>query len=494
MRSRTALSLFLLLAVSASGRATPFGIVGEANLAESAIAEIVVEDVESAPAGLPALDHLVKVEQVLQGSVPGTSLIVRVPAAQSSPALRPGGRAVLALAPARDGSFRLLQVVREGPGGPPAIPERPDRADPADWSLGPRTPREPEAGWSAAEKIVTGIFEGNGFVSTLAALNLEGIGGKVTVILRDAEGELVGDPAALLLGPRSLRVQPLIRMFPGMVSRRGPFTIELVSNGIHFAASAILLEIESEDEIFIPASAMEVAGTATSGEMFFPRVVHSHGPFDTLLTSRLIAFNPAEDGRLLTLEFWERGQDNMAPRTAYRYVEPGRSLRVDDVLPDLFGQEEAIGALRITWSGPAGPAPRVVTLTFAGTAGGQGKRFGTLVEAATGAGAIRTRGAVAGAGQTPTSRSSAGLVNLSPASTEVRLMLKDAAGDLLATTWLSLKPRQHLERNMAGLFPGIGNGEGWVLETEVVAGGPVLAYLAHIDAGGDIFYLPADAR
>jgi hypothetical protein len=501
MRSRTALSLFVLLAVSASGRATPFGIAGEANLTEpAAIAEIVVEDVESAPAGLPALDHLVKVEQVLQGSVPGTSLIVRVPVAQISPALRPGGRAVLALAPARDGSFRLLHVVREGPpgeaveAGMPAIPERPDRADPADWSLGPLAHREPEAGWSAAEKIVTGIFEGNGFVSTLAALNLERVGGKVTVILRDAEGELVGDPAALLLGPRILRLQPLIRMFPDMVSRRGPFTIELVSNGIHFAASAILLEIESEDEIFIPASAMEVAGTATSGEMFFPRVVHSHGPFDTLLTSRLIAFNPAEEGRLLTLEFWERGQDNMAPRTAYRYVEPGRSLRVDDVLLDLFGQEEGIGALRITWSGPAGPAPRVVTLMFAGTAGGQGKRFGTLVEAATGAGAIRSRGVVPGAGQTPTSRSSVGLVNLSSASTDVRLMLKDAAGDLLATTWLSLKPRQHLERNLAGLFPGLGNGEGWGIETEVVVGGPVLAYLTRIDAGGDIFYVPAHER
>src|SRR5688572_3442627 len=108
-RPCTALALLLLLSISTSVRA----------LADepAAVAEVVVEDVESAPAGLPAVDHLVRVERVLQGSVPGSSLIVRVPAAQISPGLQPGERAVLSLAPARDGSFRLLQAERGNPGG-----------------------------------------------------------------------------------------------------------------------------------------------------------------------------------------------------------------------------------------------------------------------------------------------------------------------------------------------------------------------------------------
>lgn len=485
-RISAALTLLPLLAISASGQTLPASL-----LEDAAVAEVLVEDVGSAPADLPAVDHLVTVERVLQGSVPGTSLIVRVPAGQR-PALAAGERAVLSLTPARDGSFRLLRLERESPGGTTG-----EAAESA-WESASLDPfleeREPEAGWSAPEKIVTGIFEGNGFLSTLAALNLEDVGGKATVLLRDADGELVGDPAILLLGPRALRVQPLSRMFPEVVSHRGPFTIELVSNGILFAASAILLEIESEDQIFIPASPMEIDGTESSGEMFFPRVVHSQGPFDTLLTSRLVAFNPADEGRLLTFEFWERGQDNTAPRTAYRYVEPGRSLRVDDILLDLFGLEDRIGALRIVWSGPAGPAPRIVSLMLAATDGGQGKRFGALVDTATPAGAIHRQGVVFSAEPAASSRSSLGLVNLASANTHLRLTLKDAAGHPLATARVALKPRQHLERNLTGLFPGAGNSASWIVETEVLDGGPVLTYLAQMDARGDIFYNSGQPR
>jgi hypothetical protein len=485
-RPSAAFAVLLLLLASTSGRA-----IAQDDIA--AIAEVVVEDVESAPEGLPAVDHLVQVERVLQGSVPGTSLIVRVPAAQRSPALQPGEHAVLSLAPSHDGSFRLLGIERGGTiaaaisAEPAAATSSEDRADPAAPSFGTLTGRGDE-GWMAAEKIVTGIFEGNGFVSTLASLNLQDIGGNVTILLKDAEGELVGSPVSLLFGPRSLRLLPLSRMFPDVVSRRGPFTVELVSNDIFFSASTILLEIESKDQIFIPATPMDAGGTAITGEMFFPRVIHTHGLFDTSLTSRLVAFNPAGEGRLLTLEFWERGQDNTSPRTAYRYVEPGRALRVDDILPDLFGVEDGIGALRVTWSGPAGPAPRIVTLMLSATANGQGKRFGTLVDAATLAGAVRSRGIDAGVRQTAVSRTSFGVVNLTSASTSLGLTLKDTGGHALATAQLSLKPRQHLERNLAGLFPGIGNGESWNIETEVVGGGPVLTYLTQIDSSGDISY------
>jgi hypothetical protein len=502
--------VFLLLLIAVSGDAAPFE--------PEAILDVVVEDVESAPAGLSglsAVDHLVTVERVLQGSVPGTSLIVRVPATQLT-ALQPGAHAVLALAPAHDGSFRLLRVVRERPaaGAPAAVPE--PAAPPgmtlaaffkermylddgsAEGSFGPFPGQEPETGGSAAAKIVTGLFEGNGFVSMMAVLNLEGVGGSVSVLLRDVEGEPVGNPAVLTLGPRMLGLQPLSRMFPELVSRRGPFTVQLLSNGILFAASALLLEIESQDQIFIPATLVEAGAAASSGEMFFPRVVRDRSPFDTFLTSRLVAFNPAREGRLLTVELWERGQDNTAPRTAFRYVEPGQAFRTDDVLLDLFGVEEGIGALHVSWSGPAGPAPLVVSLQLAGAADGQGKRFGALVDRATAAEAIHSRGIDVGAGQTAETRSSFGLLNLASASTNLRLTLKDAAGQPLGSNRIDLKPRQHLERNVAGLFPGIGfpggNGDSWSIETEVVSGGPILTYLAQIDASGDISYVPGHAR
>ena len=119
---------------------------------------VTVEDVESAPSGLPAVDHLVQVERVLQGSVPGTSLIVRVPASQRFQELQPGERAVLSLAPSEDGSFRLLGVERGNVAGEAAVPavalaSSEDRANPAATSLGTLTGRGDD-GWMAAEKIV----------------------------------------------------------------------------------------------------------------------------------------------------------------------------------------------------------------------------------------------------------------------------------------------------------------------------------------------------
>jgi hypothetical protein len=498
VRLRAALAFLLLLITCMPGWAVPDPAV---------LVQVVVEDVTSAPTGLPESDHLVTVERVLEGSVPGTSLIVRVPSAQgAAPLLRPGERAVVALTPAEDGSFHLLRVAQTSAAATAheialpvtaAIAARlEDRSHPAEASFGPIDDQEPREDWSAARRIVTGLFEGNGFVSTLAALNLEGIGGSITVTLKDADGGTVGEPAVVTLGPRILRLQPLSRMFPDVVDRRGPFTLQLVSNGILFAASAVLLEIESEDQIFIPATPVDADAPASSGQLFFPRVVRGQSPFDTFLTSRLVAFNPAREGRLLTLEFWERGQDNTAPRTAYRFVEPGRALRVDDVLLDLFGVEEGIGALRVAWSGPAGPAPRVLSLMFDGPADGQGKRFGALVDSRSEADAIHERGIDTGAEQTATTRTSLGVLNLTTAQTQLRLTLKDAAGSPLASTLLGLKPRQHLERNVLGLFPGVAPAEGdkRSIETEVVSGGPVLTYLARLDAGGDISYTPGRAQ
>lgn len=682
VRLAAKLALLLLLISPAIGLAT-----------QAALVEVTIDAIETAPTGVPATDHLVTVEQVLQGNVPGTSLIVRVPRGERAPELEAGERVRLSLIPGNDGSFRIRRVERAGqepaaagpadqglpvtvaltlpfqtlqtgeavlfqagftgparsarweigagalafsdgpcaaetfcahhiftrpgsyrirvtatgpqgqiaettrtvfvegdavrlagresllqnvlsapdgvqsdlqlynagevpvlvratfvprgafagvrevtisPGTSVFLPDvvvglfgqrdqqgslslsyllprsssdtRPlvfaysrsavAPADSAGASFGQLIPEEPESGWSAAERIAPGILEGNGFVSTLSAVNLEGVRGQVTVTLRDEDGEPVGEPAVLTLGPRNLRLQALSQMFPAVVGRRGPFTAHFTSNGISFTASTTLLEIESQDQIFIPAAPVDAGssgkagGTATTtGDLFFPRVVRGPGQFDTFQTSRLAAFNPAGQGRLLTLEFWERGHDNLAPRTAYRYVEPGRSLLVSDVLLDLFGVEAGIGALRVTWSGPAGPAPRVLSVMVSGTSSGQGKRFGTLVDAVTEASAIRSRGVDFGAEQNPVSRSSFGAVNLAAASTILRLTLRDAAGHVLAGTQVGLEPRQHLERNVAGLFPGIGNGRSWAIETEVVSGGPVFTYLAQINAGGDLDYI-----
>jgi surface-anchored protein len=271
-------------------------------------------------------------------------------------------------------SLAYLLPLDQGEAAPQVFAYSRSAAEPLDPEeasrFGQLIPEEPEATWSAAERIVTGILEGNGYVGTVAAVNLEGVGGQVTVTLEDADGDPVGRPGVLTLAPRTLRMQPLSRLFPDVVGRRGPFTARFASNGIRFTASTTLLEVESEDQVFLPAAPV-TAGA--EGDLFVPRVVRGRGQLDTFQTSRLTAFNPADQGRLLTLEFWERGQDNTEPRTAYRFLEPGRSLIVGDVLRDLFGVDEGIGALRVNWSGAAGPAPRLVSTISTGAAGSGGQ-------------------------------------------------------------------------------------------------------------------------
>jgi hypothetical protein len=365
-----------------------------------------------------------------------------------------------------------------------------DQANPADGSFGQLVSEEPESTWSAASKVVPGIFEGSGFISTVMAANLDATAGQVTVELLDRQGVSVGS-AVLGLDANGVRFQTIARLFPATASHTGPFTARFTSNGIRFAASATLLDAGSQDQIFIPAT--PVVSGVDHGEVWFPRVVRNRGQFNTFLVSKLVAYNPASERRQLTLELWLRGQDNTAPLVVQREVEAGQSLLVDDVVRDLFALDEGTGALHVTWSGPQGPDMRIISLTFAQTQG-QGKRFGTLVDSARAEAAVTTRGVDFGAELTGVSRSSYGAVSLSASPTVLRLTLKSAAGIVLGTADIGLQPRQHFERSLAGIFTGLADGSNQFIETQVVSGGPVLTYLANINVSGDVFYVPGHAE
>jgi hypothetical protein len=106
--------------------ATAFVSLTDPDLAAAApvIVRVTVIAADAAPAGpRPATDFTVQVERVVQGTVPGSSLLVRVPGGaapagtgaarlvvQGAPVLRAGERAVLFLTPAADGSYRVVDL------------------------------------------------------------------------------------------------------------------------------------------------------------------------------------------------------------------------------------------------------------------------------------------------------------------------------------------------------------------------------------------------
>lgn len=358
----------------------------------------------------------------------------------------------------------------------------------AQGSFGQLVPQQDEAAWTAADKRATGILQGGGFVSTLLAVNVDDQAGRVDIELTDRTGEPVGDPVSYGLGPGVMRFRPTAELFPGVEEREGPFTARFSSNGIRFLASATLLEVGSEDQIFLPAR--ESAGDV---ELLLPRVVRSPGQFGVFLTTRVSVLNPASVPTDVTFQLLLRGQNNSAPLEATRTVGAGEVLFLEDVIQDLFDLETATGALQVLWDNAEDVAPQVVALTLSENP--QGGRFGMAVEGRSAAEAVVGTGVDFGVEQSGLFRSQYGAVNLRDGRTELRLTLRDANGDLLGETPVVLRARQHLELNLVTLFgPEADNGRNWSVTTEVVSGGPVMSYLANINTSGDVFFVPGRSR
>lgn len=115
-------SALALLAIPAG--ATTYQMISDQALADQAPVSVQgrIVGVESAPvSGRPSTDYLVEVERVLKGDLPGSTVVVRVPGGVGpnglglkiwgAPEFAEGEEAVLFLAPAQDGTYRLVHLM-----------------------------------------------------------------------------------------------------------------------------------------------------------------------------------------------------------------------------------------------------------------------------------------------------------------------------------------------------------------------------------------------
>ncbi len=360
-------------------------------------------------------------------------------------------------------------------------------------SFGPLLGEEPADGWSAGEKVLAGLPGGDGSMASLLVGNLDGTGGQITLGLFDSLGQPVGSPALLDLGPGASLSRRLDGLFPTLGGHTGPFSARIQSNGIRFSASALLLGGELAAPLFLPA---KPAGpdANSQGELLIPRVSRGPGAFNTFQFSRLVAANPSAQPRELLCQLWLRGQDG---RTSNRIVTltvpPQGSVFVEDVLHDLFGLSEGLGALRITWNGAEGPAPRVLSFAVSTASGGAGARFAALVDGRGSQEAATARSVAFGAEPSAFARSTWGAVNLGDSPATLRLSLRGPSGEVVSSVQVVLRPRQPFERTLAGVFPQAGSGR-WTVAADVLGGGPVQTYLFQTGAGGDVSFLPGSAQ
>ncbi len=116
--------LSLLPLLASPVRATTFQRVEDSVLTDQARAVVRAQVIDVEPSTLadrPATDYIIEVERVLKGDVPGSTLVVRVPGGVrpdgvglkvwGAPEMATGESALLFLAPAGDGTFRILHLM-----------------------------------------------------------------------------------------------------------------------------------------------------------------------------------------------------------------------------------------------------------------------------------------------------------------------------------------------------------------------------------------------
>ena len=69
------------------------------------------------------------------------------------------------------------------------------------------------------------------------------------------------------------------------------------------------------------------------------------------------------DQAQVTVAYLERNQSNTNPMLQTRFLEPGETLTIEDIFLDLFGLQQAAGALRFSSNQDIGVSARIYNLT-----------------------------------------------------------------------------------------------------------------------------------
>ena len=247
-----------------------------------------------------------------------------------------------------------------------------------------------------------------------------------------------------------------------------------------------VVEAYFDDLYFGPAGT-----TFTPAPLVVPAAAHVTGLQDTQWRSDLEVYNPTGTAVTYTIALLKRGQANSAPQQVTHSVDPGTSVRLDDVVFSEFSYQGS-GALRITpHSGTLQVTSRTYNQVSAGTYGqfipGEGEDRHIL---------YRREGSVVQLTHDSAYRTNLGIVNVVDMPITVVVDLYTADGVLLGTTTIDLGSWEHHQAD--GIFAtvtGTNVTDGYVVLHTTTPSGRFLAYASVVDnASGDAIYIPATSR
>ncbi len=332
-----------------------------------------------------------------------------------------------------------------------------------------------------SEKLMYPLIKSDFFISSLLVANLSNNGGSVTVTLYDRYGNQVGN-YTFNLGAKGNRLRRIDQIFP-LDGYEGPYSAKLQSDSIKFTAAATVLQTVSQDQFIIYSYPLPSTNSSIS-----QRIVRGPGLFEVTFRSDLFVKNLEMESKDTSIVFLRRGKNNLNEGiTETINLAPHENFLAEDAVLNIFDREEDTGAVvvkdTVCIGGILAKAKKPQTTDnyiFASFIPFLDPDYISI--------SYGEKAFIFGAEQNGIFYTSLGVINLAEYPTIIGITLKDAMGNPITNTYLTLKPLQHLERNLQGIFPTLLPGGPWIIEVNVIQGGPVAPYMAKINISGDILY------
>lgn len=292
------------------------------------------------------------------------------------------------------------------------------------------------------------------------------------------------DEHGLELGARSYQLEPYgfrqINDVFGALSV-GPddtvrVVLEVTAGQGQIIGYASVVDNLSSDQICIPAQ----HEPATDDALFVAAGASAAGAQGSQWRSELRVANLAASGRDVRISLLPNGEDNTAPTSVTRHIEPGGLLAIDDVVHGAFGAGGSAGFMIDT--APPGRGGLIATSrTFNQSASGT---FGQFIPAVAATNAIGAGDGCVTALQVDSSqdfRANAGFINASATGGSVTVSLVSGRGDLLGSRAYALRPYSPYQINDIFEALGVAPSLNTRVDFTVAGGGKIIGYASVID-------------
>lgn len=222
-------------------------------------------------------------------------------------------------------------------------------------------------------------------------------------------------------------------------------------------------------------------------DLWVPAAAKAPGVEDSSWATSLYVYNPGETSVDVELLWLTRAQANPDPVSAVFTLQPLETLRLEDVVDELLGVDEATGAIRVLASGEVLAWARIENRLATGT-------YGQGLEAVPAQASVPADGwtEVLGIAHGTAHRSNFILVDTSGVGSEVELELIDDSGAQLAAGSMTLQAYEPILAPVTDL--GVDQVASGTLRVHVVSGA-VIALGARVDRGtGDPVTLESSWR